>query len=83
MTRAIRGDEPPTTCAAWQSQDAADELGWASYDVDLVMLDGANHYAPVLHDLRDGESVAVADDPAGERTVEVILEAIPARQDRT
>jgi hypothetical protein len=78
----ITGEED-TTCAAWQSQDAADELRSAGYDVDLVMLDGANHYAPVFHDLRHGEFVAVADDPAGERTVEVILDAIAARQDRT
>ena len=75
--------EKDTTCAAWQSKKAAAELRSAGYDVDLVMLQGANHYAPVFHDLQDGQFVVVADDPAGERTVEVILDAIAARQDRT
>jgi dienelactone hydrolase len=75
--------EKDNECAAWQSQDAAAELRSAGYDVDLVMLQGANHHAPVFHDLQDGQFVVVADDPAGERTVEVILDAIAARQDRT
>jgi dienelactone hydrolase len=75
--------EKDEECAAWQSQDAATELRSAGYDVDLLILDGANHYAPVFHDLRDGQFVVVADDPAGERTVEVILDVIAARQDRT
>jgi dienelactone hydrolase len=74
--------EKDTRCASWQSEDAADELRSAGYDIDLLMLDGANHYAPVFHDLQDGQFVVVADDPAGERTVEVILDAIAARQDR-
>jgi hypothetical protein len=65
--------EKDEECAAWQSQDAATELRSAGYDVDLLILDGANHYAPVFHDLRDGQFVVVADDPAGERTVEVNL----------
>ena len=59
------------------------ELRSAGYDVDLVMIQGASHYAPVFHDLQDGQFVVVADDPAGEQTVEVILDAIAARQDRT
>jgi dienelactone hydrolase len=75
--------EKDTECASWQSEDAADELRSAGYDVDLLILDGANHYAPVFHDLQDGQFVVVADDPVGERTVEVVLDAIAARQDRT
>ena len=54
----------------------------AGYDVDLVMLEGASHFAPILGDLVDGELVA-SDNPAGERTLEVILKAIAARQDRS
>ena len=42
-----------------------------------MRLQGANHYAPVFHDLQDGELVVVAVEPAGERTVEVILDASP------
>jgi hypothetical protein len=39
--------------------------------------------APVdLLDEVDGETVVVPDDPAGERTVEVILDAIRARKDQ-
>jgi hypothetical protein len=54
----------------------------AGYDVDLVMLQGANHYAPIFGDLVDGKLV-VSDDPAGERTIEVILKAVAAGQDRS
>lgn len=78
----LLASERDTRCAPSQSEDAAAELRSVGYDVDLVMLDGANHYASVFHDLQDGEFVVVADDPAGERTVEVILDAIAARQDR-
>lgn len=75
--------EKDTTCAAWQSKKAAAELRSTGYDVDLVMLEGASHYAPVFHDLRDGRWVVVADDPAGERTVEVILDALAAKRNHT
>lgn len=74
----LAGNED-TICAAWQSEDATAELRSAGYNVDLVMLEGANHFAPIFHDLVDGEFVVVADDPAGEQTVEVILDTIAAR----
>jgi hypothetical protein len=48
-----------------------------------VILEGANHYAPVFHDVVDGEWVVDADDPAGERTVDVILDAIASAQSGT
>jgi dienelactone hydrolase len=70
-------------CPAWESEDATAELRTAGYDVDLVMLPGANHFAPVFHDLVGGEFVVAADDPVGERTVDVILDAIAAGQDRS
>lgn len=75
--------EKDTTCAAWQSEDAEADLRELGYDVDLVTLEGANHYAPILHDLVDGEWVVDADDPAGERTVEVIMDAIGSAQGGT
>jgi len=75
----LAGDDD-TTCAAWQSKDAEAQLRSAEYDVDLVMLEGANHYAPIFHDLVNGEWVVIANDPPGERTVEVILDAIAAKQ---
>jgi hypothetical protein len=40
------------------------------------MLEEANHHAPVFHDLVDGEWVVVPDEPAGERTVRVVIDAI-------
>jgi hypothetical protein len=75
--------EDDTTCAAWQSEDAAAEMRGAGYDLDLVMLEGANHFAPVFHDVVDGEFVVVPDEPAGERTLEVILDAVAASADHT
>jgi hypothetical protein len=74
----LAGDDD-TTCAAWQSKDAEAQLRSAGYDVDLVMLEGGNHYAPIFHDLVNGEWVVIANDPPGERTVEVILDAIAAK----
>jgi dienelactone hydrolase len=75
--------ERDTNCPPWETEDAADEMRSAGYEVNLLMLDGADHFAPVFHDLQDGQFVVVANDPAGERTVEVILDAIAARQHRT
>jgi predicted esterase len=75
--------EKDTTCEAWQSNKAAAELRSIGYDVDLVTLEGASHYAPVFHDLRGGQWVVVAHDPAGERAVQVILDAMGARRDQT
>ena len=71
----IAGDED-TTCAAWQSEDAAAELRAAGYDVDLVILEGADHPAPVFHEFVDGEFVLTPDDPAGAQTVDLIVDAI-------
>ena len=71
--------EMDTNCPAWETEDAAAEMRSAGYEVDLLMLDGADHFAPVFHDLQDGKSVVISNDPAGERTVEVILDAIAAR----
>lgn len=67
-------------CPAWQSEDAAAALRAAGYDVELVVLDGAEHFAPIFHDTMFDEWITVADDPAGKRTVEVILDAIASRQ---
>lgn len=75
--------EQDTTCPSWETEDAAAELRSAGYDVDLVMLEGASHFAPIFEDLVGGELVVRADDPAGERTLDVILDAIAAKQDRT
>lgn len=75
----LAGDED-TTCPAWETEDAAAEMRSAGFDVQLLMLEGANHNAPIFHDLVDGADVEVANDPSGERTVEIILDAIAAKQ---
>lgn len=74
----IAGEEDPT-CAAWQSEDAAAELRAAGYDVDLVILEGADHPAPIFHEFVDGEFVLTPDDPAGTQTVDLIVETIDSR----
>ncbi|HMK10564.1 MAG TPA: hypothetical protein VK461_03230 [Acidimicrobiales bacterium] len=70
--------EDDTTCAAWQTTKAGEALEAAGYHVDVVVLPGANHYAPVFHDHVDGEWVVVPDSAAAEKTVQVILDAIQA-----
>lgn len=71
--------EKDTRCAPSQTERAAAEMRSAGYHVQLTMLEGANHHAPVFHDLVDGEFVVEADDPAGEQVVEVVTSAIAAR----
>lgn len=75
----VAGEED-TTCAAWQTEDMAAELRAAGYALDLILLEGADHLAPVFHDVVDGEWVVDPNDPAGERTVGLILNAIAAAQ---
>jgi dienelactone hydrolase len=65
-----------TTCHAWQTRRAVGDLRALGYDVDLVVLQGADHLAPVFHENVDGESVVATDDPAGDRLVRVIADAI-------
>jgi acetyl esterase/lipase len=74
----IGGEEDPT-CAAWQSEDATAELRDAGYNVDLVILEGADHPAPIFHEFVDGEFVLTPEDPAGEQTVDLIVDAIESR----
>ena len=80
---ALVAGDADTNCPPRHSEGAAAELRSAGYDVELEMLDGADHFAPVFHDYVDGKMIAAPDDPAGEQTVEVILDAIAAAQERT
>ena len=41
-------------CPAWQTERFATALRAAGYQVDVVQLHDANHFAPVFHDLRVG-----------------------------
>ncbi|MET1002332.1 MAG: prolyl oligopeptidase family serine peptidase, partial [Acidimicrobiia bacterium] len=78
----VAGDAD-TNCPPRHSEAAAAELRSAGYDVELEMLQGADHFAPVFHEYVDGKMIEAPDDPAGEQTVEVILDAIAAAQERT
>jgi dienelactone hydrolase len=69
------------TCPAWQSQRMADALRGAGYQVHFVELPGADHYAPVFHEVRDGRFQVVAEDAAGQQAVQIVLDAIASRQD--
>jgi dienelactone hydrolase len=75
----LAGDQD-TTCPAWQSQKLASALRAAGYHVNLVQLTGADHYAPVVHEMRGDQFQVSANDKAGQRAVQVILDAIAARQ---
>jgi acetyl esterase/lipase len=61
-------------CEPWRSQDAADVLQSAGYGVELVEIDGGNHF----DDLVDGEWLTLPDDQAGMEVVQTIVGAIDA-----
>ena len=65
-------------CPAWQSGDAATELAAAGFDVDIVLLDGADHFAPIFQRLENDELVAAPKHPAGQQTLDAILRVISA-----
>lgn len=73
--------EQDTNCPAWQSQQLASALRDAGYDVDLIELTGGDHYAPIFHEVRNGQFQVVTDDAAGQRAVQAVLDAIATRQD--
>jgi dienelactone hydrolase len=75
----LAGDED-RTCPAWQSEQLASALRGAGYHVEFIQLTGADHFAPIFHEVSNGQFQAVADDAAGQRAVEIVLDAIAARQ---
>jgi dienelactone hydrolase len=74
--------EKDANCPPQQTKDAATEMRSAGYGVRLEMLPGANHFEPVFHALDGDKMVDAPDNPTGERVVEVVMDAIAARQDR-
>ena len=50
------------------------------YHVNLIQLTGADHYAPVFHEMHNGQFQVSTNDKAGQRAVQVILDAIATRQ---
>jgi dienelactone hydrolase len=75
----LAGDQD-TTCPAWQSEKLASALKAEGYNVNLVHLTGADHFAPVFHEMRNGQFQVTTNDAAGQRAVQVILDAIDSRQ---
>jgi dienelactone hydrolase len=71
----VDGDND-AVCPAWQTERLATSLRTEGYDVAVTQLRSANHFAPVFHDLRDGQWQLITDDPAGEHAVDVIVDAI-------
>jgi acetyl esterase/lipase len=67
-------------CAAWQSKDAAAALQSAGYEVNLLEIAGANHFTLIFHDLVNDEWVTLPNEPAGQETVQAILDAIAAAE---
>jgi dienelactone hydrolase len=70
------GGDNDTTCPASQTERLATSLRTEGYDVSATQLSSANHGAPIFHDERDGQWQVITDDPAGEQTVDIILDAI-------
>lgn len=69
------GDDDDT-CPTSQTDELAGSLRSGGYHVAVTHLGSADHGAPIFHDERDGRWQVVRDDPAGERAVDVILDAI-------
>jgi dienelactone hydrolase len=65
-----------TVCPASQSEQATEELAARGYDVDFVMLEGADHFAPVLHHSVNEEMVVAPDEPAGNEVLQLITAAL-------
>ena len=65
-----------TSCMPWQSDKAAGELRGAGYPAEVVTIEGATHAAPVFHAIVDNRMAPAPDTEAGERTVDIIIQAI-------
>lgn len=66
-------------CPPQESEKVTTDLEAAGFRATLTTLSDADHFAAIFHGFDDGEWVSVPDSPAGERTVETILDAIEAR----
>lgn len=66
-------------CPPQESEQLTTELQAAGFRVTLTTLPDADHFAAIFHGFDDGEWLSVPDSAAGERTVDVIIDAIEAR----
>jgi dienelactone hydrolase len=67
-----------TVCPAWQSEKMAAELRARGYAVQYDLIQRADHFAPVFLAAGDGGTVPATDSAAGDRTVQLITDAIAA-----
>jgi acetyl esterase/lipase len=65
-------------CSPQESEQVTTDLQAAGFRATLTTLSDADHFAAIFHGFDDGEWVSVPDSPAGEQTVEAILDAIEA-----
>jgi len=72
------GDDD-TVCPAAQSQRLTEELKSRHYDVRLVTLKGADHFAPIFHRFENGQLVESPGEPAGKEVLRLITEALAAK----
>jgi acetyl esterase/lipase len=63
-------------CPPQESEKVTTDLQAAGFRVTLTTLPDADHFAAIFHGFDDGEWLSVPDSAAGERTVEVIIDAI-------
>jgi|GEM_PF-7048507 len=70
------GAELDDTCAAWQSDKAAEVFTAAGHDATSVVVPRATHLTLIGHDIADDEFVTLADHPAPAAVAQVILGAI-------
>jgi dienelactone hydrolase len=71
--------EDDTNCPAAQSERLAAELRTRGHDVRYVLLEGADHFAPVFHRLEGGAMVPTPDAAAGDEVVRLVTGALADR----
>lgn len=71
--------EADTVCPAAESERVTEELRARGYDVRLVVLEGADHFAPVFHREESGRLVDAPDEPAGQEVLRLITDALADR----
>jgi len=65
-----------TVCPAWQTDKLTTSLRGAGYQVEVVPLKNANHFAPVFHDLQGEDWRVISKNPPGDAVVATILDAM-------
>lgn len=80
-TAILVGGADDAECGAWQSVDAAAELASIGRDATSEVIPEAGHDTLIGHDIVDDEWITLADHPAADRVVQVVLEAIDQADD--